>query len=404
MAAPLSAFKPIDLEIVPHTNGTRISYLAHPMVSKFKVEILKLGENEEAPEGYRETAIALEGGSLKVAVPIQGMADLCRREGNLDISVREIQQICEKNQISEFISGVVHFNSLPWKAAIDRFARHNSERILTYLYREMPKWKSKFNLFTKRIFIPETKGMPYAFEYRENGSIWVYFSYFYKDVEEVHHLAVNLNTDKIFQTVEYEESVAEKIQKFSPLFKEEQPGLLHFLDFMKIEKNGKIFYLGKHLIFDMSLQHAEIPADKAFSIAKKLIQGLLILEKEGIVHCGICPQSIRLRAEGEDLTEIGVYMTDFHKAYKVRGLPKKIPLPPRLSQYIPPEGVESLEKIKDPFALSIYQMGLCFKELFRYVPEGHLIKEKLVEGMTHPDPAKRLRAAEVLKILEGGPD
>lgn len=126
-------------------------------------------------------------------------------------------------------------------------------------------------------------------------------------------------------------------------------------------------------------------------IVQQILHTLRTLEERGIVHCGIFPSEIL--CDGMD-----VYISNLGCVHHSSFLPKELlKIPQKWEVFIPPECANTtLDCLWHPFAIPVFQSGRCFEYCFNYNPRLYLI----IEGMTHPDPAKRWTVAQALKALD----
>lgn len=256
--------------------------------------------------------------------------------------------------------------------------------LLEFLKVSVPKWKKSSK--GHRVYAPRCGQIRYSFELDRDGAVWIYHTRLY--LAEVQSLVTNLQTGETCQTVSFSPEMRDKILGFYFLFKNTD-GIIRFFERFEIRRA----LLVKHELYDCSLEVEKLPLSfpDQLKVAQQLVSGLMVLEKERIVHCGIYPSSIYLQMRWSGKDEMTAVLANFQDAHKE--VPEKLHVPSKWSEYMPPE--EDLRKY--PFAIPIYQLGQCFKKLFR--GPSHDAIGSLIEGMTKKNPGERWGLDDILLVL-----
>lgn len=393
-------------------------------------------------EGIVEVNLTLGGQRQSLGVDTGKIATTLQEMGIL-MDAAGVQGYCKTDRFEELIQ------PLKWRGLLTRIVKKEElDPIIRTLFARLPEWKEKCEekcekckeeerdrikrtpfarlperkekckkckenevLYfpPKTIPISQDEKIRYPIEYRKDGTLLLFYVY------ECLGLGIgqsgfvcDLKMGKIFQTVEYELEKWQRIAKM-PLLFTGAVGLIHLQgeSFQEeIMKTGlrRRFCVGFHETYDSNLaKYADSKSRFSFvqkrNMALNLLLGLEMLEQEQILHCGIVPPAILLRYTEEKLDEVEGVISSFEKAYLRGDWPEKFPRPSlKWKQFMPPECLKTpLKKLKYPFKIAVYQMGLCFRTLFG---EGTpLAISDLIDLMINPDPEKRISATEAKRYM-----
>lgn len=397
---------------------------------------------------YIETVLLINGESVNLAINCKYLMNrLVILADAKIISFKDMQSACVENTFAKFIQDIQR--PLCWKRAIIQCVGKGKAPIvapvlLEFLSSNLPKWKEMCQK-VDRVYIPskdlprvdkkkapiedllpllefvntdnpkwqrEKKGeihnteissnepIPYDFEYCRDGSIWMYYSFPHLANDEIQSLVINLDTGEIYQTLRFSEGSGNRIRSFRPLF-DNSTGILQFSEFFERDevrdKGSERIFVARHQLYDIHLSRSDhrFTVSNKVDIACQLLEGLLTLENEKIVHCGISPQ-ILIRFVGNGSKDVAASLTNFDYAYRLDSPEANIEPHFKWKDFPPPEGIAPLCKLSRPFAIPIYQLGMCLRIIFGDEPSLIPIFDKMI----HLDPALRLTASQALSLLQ----
>ncbi len=336
----------LSIEANPRTGKPITTLHAHGM-DPINVWVPLISQ-ETIPPKFVETTIKVEGQVLRIGIDCQ-----------------------HKNEFDAFVerSG--------WATHLAKCV--NEEKLLPslkYLQMEVPKWRTQ----KKRIFANN-------FEYQETGRIWIHFTYL--DRTALRPFCLNLDTGLTCPTVEFSEEVAKRLHG---LVGKEITGLLTISDLYQTNYG----YQAKTSFYDETLHESalKISLKEKIKMAQQLLKGLCFLEEKKWVHCGVTPSSIWLQYNG--WFEADAALAGYEAIYPVEQLPARFPIPAKWKSFLPPECITEPPSCTNPFAIPIYQLGMCLRRPFKSEP----IYLKIVDCMIASNPANRPTALQALALFE----
>lgn len=373
--------------------------LIHSADPQFYIRVwIPTAPSDTAPTGFIETRLPVSGHLLRLGVDCQSIVDNCLplgEEGS-SISLEAVQNACNPEQFERFLIEVLR--PFRWKKLLTRIVKPKEIMpIVHFLRSNLSQWKG---VSEERVYIPPTKQIPYPIEFnRATGAIWIYYTFNNREINEIQLFALNLENserEELHQWVEYDLETGSRIASLN-CFTTFHFGLLCFHDLFFHKKK----YIGKYVAYDCDLLHfdIELTIHQKWAIGSQLLQGLVTLEEQGIVHCGIFPKSIyfRFRLEQQETKELFAVIGDFNAAYSQAHLPD---LPIRSTKWaglIPPECAETnLSKLQKPFAVPVFQLGLCLRLIFKGEETQEI--QALLDKMVSPDPDMRGTAGEIFEV------
>lgn len=345
-------------------------------------------ENEKIPPPFLETLLIIQDQPIRLGIDVNNVAKRLKPLMQAEIiTEKDIADACAQKIFDQFMQTIER----PWHWKIH--LRHllpiaKTLRALKHLHTQIPIWKETA-MERGRIFI--TAKRIGSFEYTPEGTVWLHHSHMHQ--ETILPLATDLDKGITYQTVELPKELGERIERYRPFFTQETEGLIYFQDFCPTER--KIF--AKHALYDTTLDKVELPVLRKArtKIACDLLRGLRSLETEKIVHCGVFSCHVHIRYNQREIIEVALGGVEW--AHFADALPEKLRTSFKWKEFMPPECNEPTDRRTHPYAIPIYQLGMCLKPLFD--PDSPLAAT--VKSMIDPDPARRISIEEALDAFEG---
>lgn len=349
----------------------------------------------EIPPRFVATVLSINGDPITLGIDCEHLVLHFKNLADAKIIVlKDLQIACMKRSLDQYILNIAQ--PLRWKEHISWCVKKNQiSPLLEFIHRNMAKWKKRCRK-QERIYIPISPQIRYPIEYCQDGTLWLHYSQWRND--EMDSLAIDLNTGVSCRALEFSPEVGARLSSFAPHFKN-TIGIVQFLEIHEMDlpepRGNRRIFMGKQQLYDASLDKIQLRCslENKVKMAQELLLALAFLENKGIVHCGVFPSSIFILIEGNEMESA---ISNFECAYPHDSLPNTALTPPhKWKAFMPPE-CSNLYSPLLPFAIPIYQLGMCLKPLFA----GDEAFRAILDGMTHPDPTLRLTAVQAMTAFE----